>query len=55
MGRIAAYYYLSYQTMSHLHNAMEPNLSLQQCLHVMCHVYEYSQLPVRHNEEILNG
>ncbi|XP_014260585.1 activating signal cointegrator 1 complex subunit 3 [Cimex lectularius] len=55
MGRIAAYYYLSYQTMLQLHDNLEPSLSLEKCLYTMCHVYEYSELPVRHNEEILNG
>ncbi|XP_073996642.1 activating signal cointegrator 1 complex subunit obelus isoform X2 [Rhodnius prolixus] len=55
MGRIAAYYYLSFQTMHQLHDNLEPGLPLEKCLFVMCHVYEYSQIPVRHNEEILNG
>ncbi|BES93589.1 activating signal cointegrator 1 complex subunit [Nesidiocoris tenuis] len=55
MGRIAAYYYLSYQTMLQLNDNLQSTLSLEKCLFTMCHVYEYSQLPVRHNEEILNG
>ncbi|KAF6205050.1 hypothetical protein GE061_019217 [Apolygus lucorum] len=55
MGRIAAYYYLSYQTMLQLNEKLEASLSLEKALFTMCHVYEYSQLPVRHNEEILNG
>ncbi|KAK9503226.1 hypothetical protein O3M35_011843 [Rhynocoris fuscipes] len=55
MGRIAAYYYLSFQTMHQLRENLEPGLSLEKCLFTMCHVYEYSQIPVRHNEEILNG
>ncbi|CAH1400990.1 unnamed protein product [Nezara viridula] len=55
MGRIAAYYYLAYQTMTQLRENLSHSLTLEKCLFVMCHVYEYSQLPVRHNEENLNG
>ncbi|XP_039288255.1 activating signal cointegrator 1 complex subunit 3 isoform X1 [Nilaparvata lugens] len=55
MGRISSYYYLSHMTMLHLRNNLSPTLSWQQLLDVMCKVHEYSQLPVRHNEDILNG
>lgn len=55
MGRIAAYYYLAHQTMTQLKETLGPSLNLEKCLFVMCHVFEYSQLPVRHNEEHLNG
>lgn len=55
LGRIASFYYLSHQTMLHLHQNLTANLTLEELLHCLCHVFEYSQLPVRHNEDILNG
>lgn len=55
MGRIASYYYLSHLTMLHLKSKMTATLSLEQLLEVLCHVHEYSQLPVRHNEDQVNG
>ena len=55
MGRIASYYYLSHETMLHLQKAMGLEMDLEKVLSAMCHVHEYSQLPVRHNEDLLNA
>lgn len=55
MGRIASYYYLSHETMLHLQKTLGPDMDMEKVLHALCHVHEYSQLPVRHNEDILNG
>ncbi|XP_063225665.1 activating signal cointegrator 1 complex subunit 3 [Bacillus rossius redtenbacheri] len=55
MGKIASFYYLSHKTMLHFQENLSPDLSLEQLLRVLSDVYEYDQLPVRHNEDILNG
>jgi len=53
-GRIAAYYYLSHQTMTHFRDCLGPTYTLEDLLNLMSLVHEYSQLPVRHNEDTLN-
>ena len=55
MGRIASYYYLSHQTMTHFAQTLTASLSNEQVLKVLCDAYEYSQIPVRHNEDLLNA
>lgn len=39
---------LTYQSL------LKPDLNIAELLAVMCSSYEYSMLPVRHNEEHLN-
>jgi activating signal cointegrator complex subunit 3 len=55
MGRIASFYYLSHQTMQHFQDSLRSDLNLEQLLKVLSDAYEYDQLPVRHNEDSLNG
>jgi activating signal cointegrator complex subunit 3 len=55
MGRIASFYYLSHQTMQHFQDKLRPDLNLEELLRVLSDAYEYDQLPVRHNEDSLNG
>lgn len=54
MGKIASFYYLSHNTMLIFMQSLKENLTLEQCLHILCNSYEYNELPVRHNEELLN-
>ncbi|XP_017789582.1 PREDICTED: activating signal cointegrator 1 complex subunit 3 [Habropoda laboriosa] len=54
MGKIASFYYLSYHTMLMFEQSLQECLTLEQCLHILCNSYEYNELPVRHNEELLN-
>ena len=54
MGRIASFYYLSHQTTLMFKQALKENLSVEQYLRIMCNAHEYDELPVRHNEDILN-
>ncbi|OAD58452.1 Activating signal cointegrator 1 complex subunit 3 [Eufriesea mexicana] len=54
MGKIASFYYLSHQTMSMFEQSLQDSLTLEQCLHILCNSHEYNELPVRHNEELLN-
>ncbi|XP_066593278.1 activating signal cointegrator 1 complex subunit 3 isoform X2 [Prorops nasuta] len=53
-GKIASFYYLSHNTMAMFEQFLHQNLTLEQCLKILCNSYEYNELPVRHNEELLN-
>ncbi|CAF4841730.1 unnamed protein product [Pieris macdunnoughi] len=55
MGRIASYYYLSHKTMAHFTENLQSNLDLDALLRVLSDSHEYATLPVRHNEDVLNG
>ena len=61
LGRIAAHYYLSHRTVGlfHSHLASTANARSaflpQQALTLLCDAAEYDELPVRHNEELLNA
>ncbi|CAH2095219.1 unnamed protein product [Euphydryas editha] len=55
MGRIASYYYLSHKTMSHFNLHLQSNLNFDNLLRILADSEEYATLPVRHNEDILNG
>lgn len=54
MGKIASFYYLSHNTMFMFTQSLEENLTLDQYLRILCNSHEYNELPVRHNEELLN-
>lgn len=54
MGKIASFYYLSHHTMLMFEQSLQESLTLDKCLHILCDSYEYTELPVRHNEELLN-
>nr|CAD7458407.1 unnamed protein product [Timema tahoe] len=55
MGRIASFYYLSHLTMEHFQERLGPDLSQEDLLRALSDVHEYDQLPVRHNEDVMNG
>lgn len=55
MGRIASFYYLSHETMKHFRDNLRGELNTEELIQVLCDVHEYSQLPVRHNEDLLNA
>lgn len=53
-GSIASFYYLSHKTIHLFNSEMNPNLSVKNLLILMASVEEYSEFPVRHNEEHFN-
>ncbi|CAH2054677.1 unnamed protein product, partial [Iphiclides podalirius] len=55
MGRIASYYYLSHKTMAHFSSRLHPSLDADELLRVLADAEEYATLPVRHNEDVING
>ncbi|RKU45860.1 hypothetical protein DL546_007682 [Coniochaeta pulveracea] len=56
MGKIMSYYYLSHKTIRYLvKHADKPKASFNDVLKWMCHATEYDELPVRHNEDLINA
>ncbi|XP_026331439.1 activating signal cointegrator 1 complex subunit 3 [Hyposmocoma kahamanoa] len=55
MGRIASYYYLSHKTMAHFSVNLHYDMDIDLLLRVLSDCEEYATLPVRHNEDVLNG
>ena len=55
LGKIASYYYLSHLTVQHFKENLNGNMSLEDVLIVLCDSTEFDQLPVRHNEDLLNA
>ena len=54
-GKIMSYYYLAHKTIRYLmtHSKREP--SFQDVLSWMCSATEFDELPVRHNEDLINA
>ncbi|KAJ2895135.1 Sec63 Brl domain-containing protein [Zalerion maritima] len=55
MGKIMSYYYLSHLTIRHLVRHAKAEASFLDCLSWMAHATEYDELPVRHNEDLINA
>ncbi|KAF2487544.1 Sec63 Brl domain-containing protein [Neohortaea acidophila] len=55
LGKIMSYYYLSHKTIRQLTKDAKPNASFQDVLSWMCKATEYDELPVRHNEDLINA
>ena len=54
-GRIASFYYLTHTTLQHLRDTLEADMSTEQMLQILVDATEFSQLPVRHNEDNINA
>jgi antiviral helicase SLH1 len=55
LGKIMSYYYLSHKTIRHLVKHAKPKASLVDVLSWMSRATEYDELPVRHNEDLINA
>lgn len=55
LGKIMSYYYLSHKTIRHLMQHAKPNATFADVLAWMSSATEYDELPVRHNEELINA
>ncbi|XP_046804220.1 activating signal cointegrator 1 complex subunit 3 [Lucilia cuprina] len=51
LGRISSFYYLSYRTMKHFLDDLEPQMTTTDLLLAIADSYEFDQQPVRHNED----
>ena len=54
-GKIMSYYYLSHKTIRNLLQRATRNASFQDVLSWMCIATEFDELPVRHNEDLINA
>ncbi len=54
MGKIMSYYYLSHKTIRQLLQKATPDASFDEALAWICSATEYDDIPVRHNEDIIN-
>ncbi|MCJ1382493.1 hypothetical protein MMC17_005606 [Xylographa soralifera] len=55
LGKIMSYYYLSHNTIRHLIAHAKPHASFADVLSWMCGATEFDELPVRHNEDLINA
>ncbi|KAK8192746.1 putative steryl acetyl hydrolase mug81 [Zalaria obscura] len=55
MGKIMSYYYLAHKTIRHLIKHAKRGATFQDVLSWMCCATEYDELPVRHNEDLINA
>ncbi|KGQ12217.1 Putative helicase mug81 [Beauveria bassiana D1-5] len=54
LGKIMSYYYLSHKTIRHLSGHAKANATFLDVLSWMSRATEYDELPVRHNEDLVN-
>ncbi|KAK8195009.1 Sec63 Brl domain-containing protein [Phyllosticta capitalensis] len=54
LGKIMSYYYLSHNTIRHLVRHAKANATFEDVLSWMSSASEYDELPVRHNEDLIN-
>ena len=55
LGKIMSYYYLSHKTIRHLIKHARKDASFEDVLSWMCGATEFDELPVRHNEDLINA
>ena len=55
LGKIMSYYYLSHKTIRYLARHAKPGASFSDVLTWMSRATEYDELPVRHNEDLINA
>jgi len=55
LGKIMSYYYLSHKTIRQLTFHAKRNATFQDVLSWMCSATEFDELPVRHNEDLINA
>ena len=54
-GKIMSYYYLAHRTIRHLIQHAKRNATFSDALSWMCSASEFDELPVRHNEDLINA
>ncbi|NWU79001.1 ASCC3 protein, partial [Onychorhynchus coronatus] len=54
-GRIASYYYLKHATIGMFKEQLKPESNIEELLLILTNADEYTDLPVRHNEDQMNS
>ena len=55
LGKIMSYYYLSHKTIRHLLKHAKRDATFEDVLSWVCGATEFDELPVRHNEDLINA
>lgn len=55
LGHIASYYYLQHKTVKIFHERLKGQLNMEDLIKVLVDAEEFSLLPVRHNEDLMNA
>ena len=55
LGKIMSYYYLSHKTIRHLLKQAKKDATFEDVLSWICGATEFDELPVRHNEDLINA
>lgn len=55
LGKIMSYYYLSHKSIRHLIRHVTRDANFEDVLSWMCGATEFDELPVRHNEDLINA
>ncbi|OLL22002.1 putative helicase mug81 [Neolecta irregularis DAH-3] len=55
LGSISSYYYISHFTIRILIGTLKPEMNVQECLSLLCRATEFDEIPVRHNEDLVNA
>ena len=53
-GKIASFYYISHETVNEFKKKLKEKLGFEEIIAILSNAKEFSGLPVRHNEDILN-
>ncbi|KNC80924.1 activating signal cointegrator 1 complex subunit 3 [Sphaeroforma arctica JP610] len=54
-GQIASYYYIAHESVGLMADELTESSTVEDVLDTMTNVEEYAELPVRHNEDLING
>ena len=54
LGEIASFYYISHKSILHIVSHIQDNSSYLDLLTILCGCHEFSEIPIRHNEEDIN-
>lgn len=54
LGKLSSFYYLSHETIQHLGEKIKSDSQIDQLIKILSDSKEFSGLPVRHNEDVLN-
>lgn len=54
LGKICSYYYISHKTIKLFDTSLVESNSFSELLRLLCDAEEFAELPVRHNEDLLN-
>ncbi|KAG0348201.1 hypothetical protein BG004_005744 [Podila humilis] len=54
LGKICSFYYLMHTSIRHLEDNLRADSTYEDLMMILCGATEYSELPVRHNEDLVN-